>query len=402
MPFENAFIPYGCYWSTPFSRWQGSFSHLHPLRFAALVTTKAMKRLDISPKSLQALYLGTTVPSRHAFYGAPWVAAMVGAPNIGGTTIAQACATSTRILAEGALALGAGHHDCILALMADKTSNGPHIYYPEPGGPGGKGITDDWVWDNFGFDPWTKGSMLQTAENVATEGGFTLEQQHEVVLLRYGQYQKALDQEAAFLKRFMDLPFEVKDAKGRKVVANLSGDEGIQPSTPEGLARLHPVMPEGTVTFGSQTHPADGNCGLVVATKKKAEQLSRDPSVKIQLVSYGEGRAKQGFMAQATRPAALKALEQASLQIADIAAIKTHNPFAVNDLYLAQELGVGLKDMNNFGSSLIWGHPQAPTGARLVMELIEELVMKKGGKGLFVGCAAGDTAASLVVDVQID
>ena len=56
--------------------------------------------------------------------------------------------------------------------------------------------------------------------------------------------------------------------------------------------------------------------------------------------------------------------------------------------------------MNNYGSSLIWGHPQGPTGMRLVMELIEELALLGGGYGLFTGCAAGDTAAAIVLRVD--
>jgi len=80
-------------------------------------------------------------------------------------------------------------------------------------------------------------------------------------------------------------------------------------------------------------------------------------------------------------------------------AIKTHNPFAVNDLYLAKELGLDANDFNNLGPSLIYGHPQGPTGMRLVIELIEELAQAGGGHGLFTGCAAGDTAAAVVVKV---
>ncbi|MDP7544912.1 MAG: hypothetical protein QGG31_03990, partial [Anaerolineales bacterium] len=56
--------------------------------------------------------------------------------------------------------------------------------------------------------------------------------------------------------------------------------------------------------------------------------------------------------------------------------------------------------MNNYGSSLIWGHPQGPTGMRLIMELIEELALLGGGYGLFTGCAAGDTAAAIVLRVD--
>ncbi len=81
-------------------------------------------------------------------------------------------------------------------------------------------------------------------------------------------------------------------------------------------------------------------------------------------------------------------------------AIKTHNPFAVNDIVFARETGVSLNDFNNFGCSLIWGHPQAPTAMRSVIELIEELVARGGGRGLFTGCAAGDSAMALVLAVD--
>ncbi len=84
----------------------------------------------------------------------------------------------------------------------------------------------------------------------------------------------------------------------------------------------------------------------------------------------------------------------------DVKATKTHTPFAVNDVYFAREMGIDLAAMNRFGSSLVWGHPQAPTGARLIMELIEELVIAGGGYGLFTGCAAGDTALAIVIRVD--
>ena len=57
--------------------------------------------------------------------------------------------------------------------------------------------------------------------------------------------------------------------------------------------------------------------------------------------------------------------------------------------------------MNNFGCSLVWGHPQAPMGIRGVIELIEELAQRGGGFGLFAGCAAGDTAMAVVVESPI-
>jgi acetyl-CoA acetyltransferase len=106
-------------------------------------------------------------------------------------------------------------------------------------------------------------------------------------------------------------------------------------------------------------------------------------------------------MAMAIVPAAESALEMAGISIKDVSTIKTHNPFAVNDIYFCREMDADWKGMNNYGSSLIYGHPQGPTGTRLLIELIEELVMKGGGYGLLDGCAAGDTAAALVIEAKV-
>ncbi|MDP6499682.1 MAG: thiolase family protein, partial [Candidatus Marinimicrobia bacterium] len=92
MKFTNAHIPYGAYWSTPFCKWQGSFSDLHPLKFAAGVAKSSLAARQIEVDAFDALHLGTTVPSKSSFYGAPWVAAMVGAEGITGPMVAQACA----------------------------------------------------------------------------------------------------------------------------------------------------------------------------------------------------------------------------------------------------------------------------------------------------------------------
>ncbi len=400
MRLEKACIPYGGYWTTPFCRWQGSFSHLHALKFGAEVAVRALSERQIPAEVFDGLFLGSTIPQQSGFYGAPWVAALIGAPAITGPTISQACATSGRVIASAAMEIELGTHSALLALLCDRTSNSPHIYYPNPMGTGGVGETEDWVWDNFGRDPSANNSMLETAENVARKAGIDRAAQEEVALMRHAQYQDALKDDSAFLKRFMVLPLEVRDPSGRKVVTSLNGDEGVFPTTAEGLGKLKPVMEGGTVTFGTQTYPADGNAGLIVTTQEKAAQLSRDRSVAVRIVSFGQGRADRGFMAMANVPASRQALARAGIGMRDIKAIKSHNPFAVNDVYFAREMEIEASAMNRFGSSLVWGHPQAPTGARLVIELIEELVTVGGGYGLFTGCAAGDTALAMIVKVD--
>lgn len=401
MAFEKAYIPYDAYWSTPFSRWQGSFGHLHSMIFAADICKRALSARGIAPAIFDEVVLGFTVPQKSSFYGAPWMAGMIGVTGVTGPIISQACATSAKCIAFAAQELELGLNQAILVVTCDRTSNGPHVYYPNPMGTGGTGDKEDWVWDNFGYDPYALNAMIETAENVAKEAGITKEEQDEVTFIRFSQYQDALKDNSAFLNRFMVVPIEVKDPSGRKTIATVEGDEGVFPTTADALARLRPVQPAGTVTFGTQTFPADGNASIVMTTREKAREISRDPNVEIQVLSYAETRVKRGFMAMAVVPAAQRALDGAGIKLKDIKAIKTHTPFAVNDVYFCRQMGLKFEDMNNFGCSLIWGHPQGPTGARLIIELIEELVLKGGGYGLFDGCAAGDTAAAVVVKVDV-
>lgn len=396
--FAKSFIPYGGYWCSPFARWQGSFASLHTLKFAADVTRKALEARKISASSFSNLYLGMTVPAPASFYVAPWLAGMIGAEGITGPVFSQACATSARVIGSAARAVETEDDASILCVTADRTSNGPHLLYPNPNNPGARGDAEDWVWDNFNRDPFVGNAMIQTAENTAKDCNISTAEQHETMLMRYAQYQKALENDAAFHKKYMSV-VDVNPS-GRKVVATVMDDEGVFPTTAEGLGKLKPVLPDGTVTYGAQTYPADGNAGMIVTTKDKARELSKDSKIEIQLLSFSEGRAEKGYMPKANVPAARGALKKAGLDIRDIKAIKTHNPFAINDIFLSREFGVPLDAMNNYGSSLIWGHPQGPTGMRLVIEMIEELVLLGGGYGLFTGCAAGDTAAAIVLEVR--
>jgi acetyl-CoA acetyltransferase family protein len=398
MRFEKAFVPYGGYWSTPFCKWQGSFANLHAIRFAAEVAREALAARKVMAEAVDGVVVGTTVPQKHGLYAGPWLAALAGHSAATGPIVSQACATGARVLASAAAEIETGGGQALLTITADRCSNGPHLYYPNPAGPGGTGDKEDWVMDSFGHDPWAANSMLQTAENVAKDAGISRQDQDELTLIRYQQYQDALAHDAAFLRRFMTLPFEVKDAKGR-ITATVPGDEGVFATTQGGLAGLRPVVPDGTVTFGSQTHPADGNCGMLVCSAERARALSRDAAIRVQVIAYAQARTKKGHMAMAVVPAARAALQTAGIGIGQVKAIKTHNPFAVNDVYFARQMELPFDAFNRHGSSLIYGHPQAPTGTRLIIETIEELVLAGGGYGLFAGCAAGDTAAAVVVKV---
>ena len=395
----NAFIPYGSYWSTPFAKWQGALANLNSIRLAAAVGRTFLEAKRIPKERIDLGILGITNPQPGSFYGLPWLTGLLGLENVPGPTVQQACATSARALQMAAAEVAQGSAACALVVCADRMSNGPIVYYPDATAPGGRGITESWTLDNFGHDPFAKNAMIDTAENASVRLGIGAAELNEVTLVRYAQYQAALADDRAFQRRYMvDAP--LSDSGFRKQSGALAADEGIFPTTAEGLAKLKPVKPNGTHTFGTQTHPADGNAGMIVTTRETARELATDARIEVELLGFGQARVEKGFMPLAPAPAALVALRQAGLSIKDIDAVKTHNPFAANDIAFARDTGFPLEKMNNFGCSLIWGHPQGPTGLRSVIELIEELALRGGGTGLFTGCAAGDSGMAMVLRVS--
>ncbi len=392
-------IPYGVYWSTPFCKWQGAFQHLHAMRFAALVGARELRARGVDPACLDSGVFGMTNAQFQSFYGAPWPLSELGAPQAAGHMVTQVCATGARALFAAASEVALGLAETSLVLIGDRCSNGAHIYYPSPGGPGGYGRSEDQVTYNMMNDAIGGHAMVSTAETVAAKHGVSREAQDALTLRRYAQYLDATAHDRAFQRRYMTLPFAVPTPDFKGEACEIAGDEGVFPTSAEGLAKLRPVTPGGTVTFGSQTHPADGSAGLIVTTPARAREISRAPGVRIRIRGFGQGRVALGHMPEAPLKAATRALHAAGVGISAVDAVKSHTPFAVNDIVFAKETGCDLETMNNYGCSLIWGHPQGPTGLRAIIELIEELAQRGGGLGLFQGCAAGDSAMAVVIEV---
>lgn len=396
MKFTRACIPVGCGWSSPFCRWQGALSELSSLDLAVFMTRRALAERSVPAEELTGIVLGWTVPQPEAFYGASTVAAKIGAPGISGPMIGQACATSAAAISVAAAEFETGADALMLILLTDRTSNGPHMVWPSPRTQGGAPISEDWVLENFRRDPWTQESMVTTAEAVAAEGGFGRQQIDELTWLRYEQYARALDDDRAFQRRYM-VPVEIPRRRGPSTL--VEADEGVHQTSREALGLLTAVSPDGVITFGSQTHPADGAAAVLVTTEERARKLARDGAVA-RILGFGHARVEKARMPKAPVPAAQQAVADAGLTFDQLDVVTTHNPFAVNDLWLQSETGIAVERMNPYGCSLVYGHPQAPTGARAIVELIEALALRGGGSGLFTGCAAGDTGAAIVVRVD--
>ena len=394
MRLEDVCIPVEAAWSSPFVRWQGPAAGVNSLDLAVQVTSRALADRAIGWE-LRQLVLGWTVPQKELFFGAPTVAARLGFGDISGPMVAQACATSVRCLHVASADQQAHRDGAILVVTTDRTSNGPVLVYPQPDAPGGALDTENWMFDNFERDPITGQAMLVTAENVAAEAGIGKEEIDALAVRRYEQYTDALADDRAFQRDWM-VPVTVGT---RREPVELDEDWGVRPILAVKLAALEPLTEGGVVSYGTQTYPADGAAGAVVTSPAEARARGVEGPLA-HVLATGFARVEPARMPRAPVPAAQAALRDAGLAISDVHVIKTHNPFAVNDVYLARELGVDAGEVNPYGSSLVYGHPQAPTGLRGIVELLYALKARGGGVGLFTGCAAGDTGAAVVLRVD--
>lgn len=386
----NATIPLGHAWTSPFAKWGGSLAEVSSLDVAEAVTRRALADRGVDVADLDELVLGWTVPQRDVFYGAPSLASRLGAPHLSGPMLAQACATSVSLLRAAAGSVLTGSAEIVLAVAADRTSNGPLLVYPQPSATAGAPATEHWVLASFARDPQTGRSMLATAEAVAAEEAVTRAEIDDVTALRHEQYASSGGAGEHVV------PVVVP---GRRRDLVLEADEGVRVSTRDELGQLRPAAQDGLHTFGSQTHPADGAAGAVVTTTDRAREMSGGQGV-VELLGFGTSRVDPARMPKAPVPAAQRALKAAGLEITDVDLVTTHNPFAVNDVYFSRQTGFPLDRMNIRGCSLVFGHPQGPTGLRSIAELITSLRERGGGTGLFTGCAAGDSGAAVVLRVS--
>lgn len=395
MAFDNVYIPLRHLWTTPFAKWQGPLAEVNALDLAVDVTGRALAARDTAPETFTHWALGMTVIQRNAFYGVTSISRRLGAGGAAGPWISRACATTAAVVDHLAAQVELGRHRATIGVLTDRTSNSPLTIYPSQQTAAAAPLIEHWELDPMSADPTTGQGMIDTAENVARDGGFTREEADDLTALRYEQYLRALADDRAFQRRYM-IDAQVPQRRGAPAVVDT--DTGVFETTREGLSTLRPVKKDGIISFGSQTHPADASAGIVVADRDTAASLSDGPTV--QILGTGFARTDPAFMPKAPVGAAQRALDDAGISLNDVALVTTHNPFVVNDLWFARETGFDLEKMNVYGSSLIYGHPQAPTGARAIAELVHALVERGGGYGLFTGCAAGDDAGAVIVRVD--
>lgn len=235
-------------------------------------------------------------------------------------------------------------------------------------------------------------SMGLTAEEVARQYKISREDQDEFA---YQSHMKA----AAAVKagKFKDetVPIKVVEVyvdennrkKTREFVVDI--DEGIRADTTvEALSKLKPVFAMGgTVTAGNSSQTSDGAAFVAVMSERMMKQLNLKPIAR--MISYGVGGVDPRIMGIGPVAAIPKALKLAGMKLQDIDLIELNEAFAAQSLAVIRELGIDRTRLNLNGGAIAVGHPLGSSGARLSIQLFNELRRQKKKYGLVTACVGG-------------
>jgi acetyl-CoA acyltransferase len=235
-------------------------------------------------------------------------------------------------------------------------------------------------------------SMGLTAEEVAKQYNVSRQDQDEFA---YHSHMKA----AAAVKegRFKQetVPITVKEVyvdesnkrKTREFVVDT--DEGIRADTTiEALSRLKPVFTVGgTVTAGNSSQTSDGAAFVAVMSERMVKQLNLKPIAR--MISYAVGGVDPRIMGMGPVVAVPKAVKVAGMNLQDIDVIMLNEAFAAQSLAVVRELGIDLSKLNPSGGAIAVGHPLGSSGARLSVQLFNELRREKKKYGLVTACVGG-------------
>ncbi|MBI5219059.1 MAG: thiolase family protein [Bacteroidia bacterium] len=391
--FPRARIPYGTWGSSYFPAWQMSpLAEVNISQFAGEAMANILGKRKVSRKELEYLVIGSTIPWHWKFWNAPVVASCFG-HRIPGYQTEQACATGLTSVVLAGSEVNSESYDVVGVLTFDRTSDSPVGVFPERRSYRRTEVIAD-VWDNFGFDPSTGGAMIATAGLTARKYKINRSEVDELTYLRYKQYFEAKN--SGFFNRYL-FPFDVLNVQG-KLVGKISEDVGVRQITLQSLKEQREL--DSCITSGTQTHAADGMATILVASPGKAKELSSKPEINIEFIAKVDIRTLPGLMPESPGMAVQKLLQRTGLTMDDMAVVKNHNPFAVNDAIFAKTMKYDWAKMNKTGCSLVWGHPQAPTLTRILIEALEEAVDLGGGYVLVFGCAAGDVGTAGIFRVS--
>ncbi|UKN02987.1 acetyl-CoA C-acyltransferase [Paracrocinitomix mangrovi] len=373
---------------------KGGFRFSRPDDLAADVIKQIIKEVpQLDPEMIDDVIVGNAMPEGEQGLNVGRFISLMGLDTnkVPGMTVNRYCSSGLETIAIASAKIQNGMADIIIAGGTESMSaiamGGWRVV------PNAKVAKKhaDWYW-----------GMGNTAEAVAEKYNVTREDQDEFA---YNSHMKAL----AALKenRFKDdiVPIEVPevyiDANGKRAERTFTVDTDEGPrmgTTVEGLSKLKPVfMADGTVTAGNASQMSDGAAFLLIMSEEMVKKLNVEPIAR--MLSYKVVGVEPRIMGIGPVDAIPGAIEMAGLKQSDINLVELNEAFASQSVAVIRETGLNPDIVNVNGGAIALGHPLGCTGAKLSVQIINELKKRNQKYGVVTMCVGTGQGAAGVLEI---
>ncbi|MDR6807734.1 acetyl-CoA acyltransferase [Dyadobacter sp. BE34] len=363
---------------------RGGFRFTRPDDLGAAVIKHLLEQTpQLDPTRVDDVIVGNAVPEAEQGMQMGRYVALLSLPkNVSGITINRYCGSGVEAIAMASAKIHAGMAECIIAGGTESMSLVPTM-----------GWKTALNYEIAHTNPDYYLSMGLTAEQVAKDFNISREAQDE---FSFQSHQKALraQKEGWFADGIV--PVTVKEtyfdqASGKKKTKEtvISQDEGPRADTTvDALNKLKPVFAAGgSVTAGNSSQTSDGAAFVLVMSERLVNELGLKPIAR--MMSYATAGVDPRIMGIGPVAAVPLALKQAGLKLGDIQQVELNEAFAAQSLAVIQELGIDPTIVNPNGGAIALGHALGSTGARLSVQLFNEMKRRDQKYGMVTACVGG-------------
>jgi len=373
---------------------KGGFRFTRPDDLAAAVIKRVLTDVpQLDPSLVDDLIVGNAMPEAEQGLNVARLISLMSfdSNKVPGMTVNRYCSSGIETMAIAAAKINAGMADCIIAGGVEFMSSIPM--------GGWRVVPNAKVAKNHPTYYW---GMGLTAEAVAQQYNVSRLDQDEFA---YNSHIKALA--AQDTGKFKDdiVPFEVEeiflDAEEKRQTRTFTvdSDEGPRRNTSlEALAKLKPVFnAQGSVTAGNSSQTSDGAAFLMLMSEKMVKELNIEPIA--QLKGYAAAGVDPRIMGIGPVAAVPKVLKQTGLSLNDIHQIELNEAFASQSLAVIRTLDLNPDLVNVNGGAIALGHPLGCTGAKLSVQLINEMRRRNQKYGIVTMCVGTGQGAAGVIEL---
>ncbi len=372
---------------------RGGFRYMSPVDFGAKVIDYLLEDTpQLDPKLVDDLIVGNAVPeAEQGLQMARWVAVRSSLPlEIPAFTVNRYCGSGVETIALAVGKIEAGMADVIIAGGTESMSLVPTVGYKTvPNYHIAKEHPDYYI------------GMGLTAEEVADKYKISREDMDQFSYESHMKAIRAID-EGKFKEEIV--PIEVEEVlvqDGKRVTRQfvVDTDEGPRRDTSlEALARLRPVFRAGgRVTAGNSSQTSDGASFVLVMSEKMMKKLGLEPVARM-ITSQAVG-VNPRYMGIGPVEAIPKAVKRAGMKLDDIDLIELNEAFAAQSLAVIREVGLDPAKVNVNGGAIALGHPLGCTGAKLSVQIFNELRRRKQKYGMVTACIGGGQGIAAIYEL---